>query len=191
VAYFILLAGIAATIFYLFVQERENAIDVLFLTLYASVTALFFLRLLFYLRYKATLNEVYFFSLSNLIPLGIFMLEPLVPMGRNSLVSFLVIGQGDIPLPQGLSLRITILSILALPYLVLSTALLIRSFTRYQFIRLSAQSERGPSAELTAILTFFVFSFLFLAGGIFASDLLGLFYGLFYLTSGTGFLFSR
>lgn len=187
-AWFVLLIGGAATIFY-FVRNEDNiALNILFLTIYATVTILYFLKMFYYVDNKATLNEVYFFSLANIIPLLILLAGSYFPVGIEPLLTFEI----EI-LPSGdfYTFAITFASVLAFPYLAVSTALLIRSFTRYQFIRLTSQSERGPSAEWTAIITFFLFGFLFLIVGFYATDLFGILYGLFFLFSGIGFIIGK
>ena len=188
IAWFVLLMGISATIFFFFRQEDDIALNLLFLTLYATVTIIYFLRMFYYFDNNATLNEIYFFSLANIIPLCVLFGSTLFPIGQEAILTFEI---QIIPPHEYQTLRITLLSILAFPYLVVSTALLMRSFTRYQFIRITSQSERGPSAEWTAIFTFFIFGALFLLAGGFASDLIGILYGVFFLFSGTGFLLSK
>ncbi len=180
--------GASATIFFFIRNEDIIAMNTLFLTLYITCTIIYFLRILFYVDNKATLNELYFFSLANIIPLAVLAAGLFFPLGEEALLTFDIIVH---PPGEVLILHITLLSILAFPYLTVSTALLIRSFTRYQFIRISAHSERGPSAEWTAIFTFFLFGVLFLTIGQVTSDLIGLLYGIFFLFSGVGFLLGR
>jgi len=188
IAWFVLLMGISATIFFFIRQEDEIALNLLFFSLYATVTIIYFLRIFYYFDNKATLNEIYFFSLANIIPLCVLFSSLIVPIGREAILTFEI----EIVPPYDIHiLKVSFLSVLAFPYLVVSTALLMRSFTRYQFIRITSQSERGPSAEWTAIFTFFISGFLFLSVGMFASDLIGILYGLFFLFSGIGFLLGR
>ncbi|MHA2224563.1 MAG: hypothetical protein ACXAC8_05135 [Candidatus Hodarchaeales archaeon] len=188
IAYFILLMGISASIFFFIRNEDGIALNILFITLYATITIFYFLRILFYVDNKATLNEIYFFSLANIIPLGVLLTSPLFPLGQEALLTFNI---EILPSMEIIELRIALASILAFPYLAVSSALLLRSFTRYQFIRITSQSERGPSAEWTALFTFFTFGILFLLAGFFASDLIGVLYGLFFLFSGLGFLLGK
>ena len=187
-AWFVLLMGISATIFFFIRNEDRIALNTLFLTLYVTCTIIYFMRIFFYVDNNATLNEIYFFSLANIIPLAVLAAGLFFPLGQDPLLTFRISVE---PSSVDLNLNITLLSILAFPYLAVSTALLIRSFTKYQFIRLSAHSERGPSAEWTAIITFFLFGSLLLLTGQYTSDLIGLLYGLFYLFSGIGFLLGR
>ena len=187
-AWFVLLMGISATIFFFIRNEDILAMNTLFLTLYVTCTIIYFMRIFFYVDNNATLNEIYFFSLANIIPLAVLGAGLIFPLGQDPLLTFEILIQ---PSGNELILNITLLSILAFPYLAVSTALLIRSFTKYQFIRLSAHSERGPSAEWTAIITFFLFGALLLIIGQATADLIGLLYGVFYLFSGIGFLLGR
>jgi hypothetical protein len=190
IAWFVLIIGLSASIFFFLINEDDNAINMLFLGIYFTVTVLYFFRIAFYFRYKATLNEIYFFSLANIVPVVIFFISPIIPLNNVKYLEItLISNQGAEFLPT--SFQISILSILALPYLILSTALLIRSFTRYKFIRLTPQSERGPSAEVTAILTFFVFGILLIVAGQQSQELLSFIYGIFYIFSGIGFLLGR
>ncbi len=188
IAWFVLLMGISATIFFFIRQEDDIALNLLFLTLYATVTIIYFLRMFYYFDNNATLNEIYFFSLANIIPLCVLLGSTLIPIGQEAILTFEI---QIIPPYEYQILRITLLSILAFPYLVVSTALLMRSFTRYQFIRITSQSERGPSAEWTAIFTFFIFGVLFFVVGGVASDIIGILFGVFFVFSGIGFLLSR
>ncbi|OLS27090.1 MAG: hypothetical protein HeimC3_05570 [Candidatus Heimdallarchaeota archaeon LC_3] len=190
VGWFVLIIGLSASIFFFLINEDDNAINMLFLGFYSTISVLFLLRIYFYLHYKATLNEIYFFSLSNIIPTVIFFISPIIPMSKEKIIEISVISlQG--PEFEQTNLQIGILSILAFPYLIFSTILLIRSFTHYKFIRLTPHSERGPSAEFSAILTFFIFGILLIVATQQSKDLLSLIYGLFYLFSGIGFLFGR
>jgi hypothetical protein len=180
--------GISASIFFFIRNEDNNAMNILYLTLYATITIFYFLRILYYIDVNATLNEIYFFSLANIIPLCVLLTSSLFPLNQEPLLTFNI---EVLPADEFIQLQITLSSILAFPYLAVSTALLLRSFTRYKFIRLTSQSERGPSAEWTAIITFFVFGALFLAVGHIAADLIGILYGLFFLFSGIGFLLGK
>ena len=89
------------------------------------------------------------------------------------------------------SVQITFLSVLAFPYLMLSSILLIRSFTRYKFIRLTPHAERGLSAEVTAIFSFFVFGIILFLAGLQTGDLLSLTFGFFYVLSGFAFILGK
>ena len=191
IAWVRVLVGLSASILLFIAKQDDNAYNVLFLGFYATITVLYFLRMFYYVQYKATLNEIYFFSLGNIIPLVVLLISPYVPMDKQNFLAFTISSTNTSLLQTPLMLHINILSILAFPYLALSTALLIRSFTRYQFIRLTAHSEKGPSAEWTAILTFFIFGILFAFVGISVQDLIGFTYGVFFLLSGVGFLFGR
>ena len=188
IAWFFLLIGVSASIFFFLQNDDPTAINILYFTIYAVISIIYFLRILYYLDNKATLNEIYFFSLANIIPLGFLLISPFFPISQVILLAFDI---NVLPDNNLIYLQISIPSLLAFPYLVVSSALLIRSFTRYKFIRLTPYSERGPSAEMTAIITYFIFGFLFLFVGTSVSDLIGALYGLFFLFSGIGFTLGR
>ncbi|MHA2289105.1 MAG: hypothetical protein ACXABG_09995 [Promethearchaeota archaeon] len=188
IAWFIMLIGVTATIFF-FIQNQDTlALNILFISIYIAITILYFLRIFYYVDHHATLNEIYFLSLANIIPLLIILVSPFFPIYEEVLLAFDV---NVLPTNEFIKLHIGVPSLLAFPYLLVSSALLIRSFTRYQFIRITSQSERGPSAEWTAIFTFFIFGALFLVAGAFVSDLLGILYGLFFIFSGIGFILGK
>jgi hypothetical protein len=132
IAWFVLLIGLAATIYFFIRQDDRMALNVLFLTIYLVATIIYFMRVYFYLQHNATLNEVYFFSLANIVPLFVIAASTLVPIGREGIVTFFI----DVePMGSSYELNFTLLSILAFPYLTISTALLIRSFTRYKIYK--------------------------------------------------------
>jgi hypothetical protein len=188
IAWFLLLIGVSASIFFFLQNDDPTAINILYYTIYAVISVIYFLRILYYLDNKATLNEIYFFSLANIIPLGLLLISPLFPISQVVLVAFEI---NVLPNNDFIYLKISIPSLFAFPYLIISSALLIRSFTRYKFIRLTPYSERGPSAEMTAIFTYFIFGILFLFVSTSVSDLVGALYGLFFLFSGIGFTLGR
>ena len=88
IAWFVLLMGISATIFFFIRQEDEIALNLLFFSLYATVTIIYFLRIFYYFDNKATLNEIYFFSLANIIPLCVLFSSLIVPIGREAILTF-------------------------------------------------------------------------------------------------------
>ena len=190
--YSVLLIGLTATIYFsVFSGDNELALNTLFLGLYATVSVLFFLKILYYIQFKATLNEMYFLFFSNFIPLFIIAITTYIPLGKITLLTL------DISLDSGSffstlsTLRITILSIMAIPFILVAIGLLTRCFIRYDFIRYTSQSTKGPSAEWTAILSFLIFGSLFFLVGQFAGDLLSLFLAFTYIINAVGFFFSR
>ena len=87
-AWFVLLIGGAATIFYFIRNEDEVALSILFLTVYATATILYFLKMFYYIDNKATLNEVYFFSFANIIPLLVLLSGSYFTVGIEALLTF-------------------------------------------------------------------------------------------------------
>jgi len=89
IAWFILLMGASATIFFFIRNEDTLALNTLFLTLYITVTILYFMRIFYYLDNRSTLNEIYFFSFANIIPLAVLAAGLIFPLGsQNPFVTF-------------------------------------------------------------------------------------------------------
>jgi len=187
---FTLLITLSASIFYFMQNEDNLAIDVLFIGLYVTLSLFFLLKLLFYFKYKATLNELFFFLFVNTIALLIVFVTPFVPLTQDLIMSFNI----DVIFDQtneNFVLGLTNLSLLALPYFIISSSLQIRCFTKYEFIRFSPTSEKGPKADWFALVIFFIFGALFAFIGLLSADILSIMYGIFYLFSGIGFLLGK
>ena len=192
IGYSILLVGLTSTVYSsVFLQDNELALNTLFLGLYGTISVLFFLKIVYYTQYNATLNEIYFILFSNLIPLSIISISSVIPLGQINLIDLNVTITSAVFSITDSNLRISFLSLLALPFVVVAIGILVRSFIRYDFIRYTSQSTKGPSAEWTAIISFIVFGILFLITGQFANDLLSLFIGFTFIVNGIGFFFSR
>lgn len=184
---FALIITLTATIFYFIQNSRDNAFNALFIGLYLTVSLYLVLRILFYFRYKATLNELFFLIFGNVISGAILLLNPYVPLATNPIYTVAL----TVSKNSNIQLSVSIISLLALPYFLFSIILQVRSFTKYEFFRFSPTSEKGPKAEWVALLSFFVFGSLFLIIGTITSDLIGLFFGFFYIFNGIIFLFAK
>ena len=192
IAYSILLVGLTSTVYSsIFLQDNELALNTLFLGLYGTISVLFFLKIVYYTQYNATLNEIYFILFSNLIPLSIISISSVIPLGQINLIDLSVNINSAVFSITDSNLRISLLSLFALPFVVVAIGILVRSFIRYDFIRYTSQSTKGPSAEWTAIISFIIFGILFLITGQFANDLLSLLIGFTFIVNGIGFFFSR
>jgi hypothetical protein len=186
----ILLIGLTTSIYFFIIQEDDVAINALFIGIYGTVSVLFFLKVTYYAQYKATLNEIYFIVFSNLIPIGIIGVSPYIPLGQSNIFE-IDINSNGLFFDEITLLRVSLLSLLCLPYILVAIGLLIRSFTRYEFIRYTSQSSKGPSAEWTAIISFIVFGILFIIIGGHAKDILSLFFGFYFIVNGVGFFIGR
>jgi hypothetical protein len=189
VAWFVLIIGLSATIFFFIAQEDATALTVLFLTVYCTISIFYFLKILYYIEYNATLNEFYFLLISNMIPFLIFLVSPVIPINQAKILEFYA-GIEPNYYEQPL-ISVSMLSILSLPYLVVSASLLVRCFTKYEFIRIGSQSSKGPSAEWTALIIYFIFGPLFLLVGLISGDLVSILSGLFFTFSGIVFFIGK
>ena len=184
---FTLIITLSASIFYFMQNNRTNAINALFIGIYLSLTLYLILRILFYFRYKATLNELFFVMFTNLMATAVILAGPFSPLAGSHIFELTITGDASNP---G-SYFLTLVSLLALPYFVVSMILQIRSFTKYEFYRISPTSEKGPKAEWIAILVYFIFGVVFVLVGNISSDLLSVGFGFYYLLSGIGFLIAK
>lgn len=186
----ILLIALSASVFYFLKNNDTLATDVMFIGVYLTICIFFVLKVLFYFKYKATLNELFFYFFVNIIVLVILALGSLTSYFQQSYFSFSI----SITSAEGMhsdTFLITIISLAVLPFLLVSSSLQIRSFTKYEFIRYLPTSEKGINAEWLAIIIFFVVGALFIGAGNFSGDFLVLVYGVLYLLSGFGFLFGK
>lgn len=181
IAWFVLLIGLSASIYFFIADRDDAALSIIFLTIYCTLSIFYFFKVLYYAEYNATLNEFYFLLLANIIPLAIFLMSPFFPLSQITFLDYYI----ETPVSfYNSSFSITAISMFTLPYLLFSAALQVRCFTKYEFIRLTSQSTKGPSSEWTAIAIYFIFGFLFLLTGVVSGDLIGLLFGLFFLFSG-------
>lgn len=184
---FTLIITLSATIFYFMQNDRTNAINALFIGIYLSLTLYLVLRILFYFRYKATLNELFFVLFTNLMATAIILAGPYSPLSGSYIFELTVAGDAS----SAGYFYITLVSILALPYFIISMILQIRSFTKYEFYRISPTSEKGPKAEWIALLIYFIFGAVFVIVGNISTDLVSFGFGCYYLLSGIGFLIAK
>ena len=184
---FSLIITLSASIFYFMQDDKPNALNALFIGLYLSLTIFLALRILFYFRYKATLNEMFFILFTNIMATVVVLVGPSTPLSNNYIFTLAISGDTNIPT----QLYISLVSLLALPFFLISLILQIRSFTKYEFFRISPTSEKGPKAEWIALLIFFVFGAIFIFVGNLSSDLVSVGFGFYYLLSGIGFLIAK
>ncbi len=180
VALFALIITLTATIFYFMQNDRNTAVVALFIGIYITVTLFIMLRILFYFRYKATLNELYFVLYFNIIATILILLEPYIPFSADHQFSTLIsLGKNN-----NIHLYITLISFMALPYFLVSTILQVRSFTKYEFFRWSPTSEKGFKAEWVALLVYFIFGAIFTIVGLASNDLLAVIFGVYFIFNG-------
>ena len=186
----LLLIALSASVFYFLKKNNTIATDVLFIGVYLTICIFFVFRVLFYFKYKATLNELFFYFFVNGIVLFILALGSLTTFIQQPYYSFTIIINSDQNLQTDTFFSVTALSLALLQFLLVSSSLQIRSFTKYDFIRYTPTSEKGINAEWLAIVIFFVVGALFIVISEFVSDFLILMYGILYLLSGLLYLLS-
>ena len=184
---FALIITLSATIFYFMQNERDNAINVLFIWLYFTVTLYLILRILFYFRYKATLNEIFFVFVANITICLVIFAEPYVPISSEKLITVAFALDPN----TTITLYLTVISYLSLPYFLFSIILQIRSFTKYEFFRISPTAEKGIKAEWVAILIYLIFGVVFFVLCSISYDLLAVFFGIYFVFNGFVFLFAK
>lgn len=187
ITFLALIVTLSATIFYFMQDERDTAINALFIGLYLTVTLYLILRILFYFRYKATLNEIFFVLLTNITICLVIAVEPYIPLASNKMVDVPFILSSN----STVHYYLTVISFLAIPYFLFSTILQIRSFTKYEFFRLSPTAEKGIKAEWIAIFIFFVFGALFYVIGTISFDLIAVLFGIYFVFNGIIYLFAK
>ena len=178
---------LTATIFYFIQDDKDNAYNALVIGIYLTVTIYLLLRILFYFRYKATLNEIFFVLIANIFPVILIFIEKYVPISSDHYFNIsILLEQNNV-----INLYVTLISFLTIPYFVLATVLQVRSFTRYEFFRWTPTSEKGFKAEWIAIVVYFVFGPIFIFVAFVGNDLFSLFFGIIYLFSGLEFLLAK
>ena len=188
----ILLVGLSASVFFFLQDEDALAVDVLFIGIYLTIFVFFILKILFYFKYKATLNELFFYLFVNLVVIIVLIFGTLTTFMQNPYYIFTitVISVNGLTF-DSFELLITPITLFILPFLLISSALQLRSFTRYEFIRYTPTSEKGINAEWLAIVIFFVAGGLFTFASSITGDFLAFLYGIFYLLLGVGFLLGK
>lgn len=188
----ILLIGLSSSIYY-FLQDRDLiAIDVLFLGVYSTLAVYFILKVAFYFRYKATLNELFFYLYINLAIIIVLGLGSITTFSNIAYYTFSIqMSSINEISSDNFQLFITPITMLVMPFLIISSALQLRSFTKYEFIRYTGTSEKGLNAEWLATILFFIFGALFSLSSSLTADFLAFLYGIFYLLLGIGFLLGK
>ena len=184
---FTLIIGLSATIFYFMQDDKDTALNALFIGLYITVTLYLLLRILFYFKYKATINEMFFVLFINIVAVLLVFIEPFIPFATDTQFGLQILADNN----NNIHLYITWVSLFALPYFILSIILQVRAFTKYEFFRISPTSEKGLKAEWVAYAVYFVFGSAFIFIGLISSDLISCLFGIFYLFSGSSFLVAK
>ncbi len=187
IALFVSFSLIGASI-YMFLEERDDDAKVfLFLAVYAYIGLFYSLKSMYYLRHRATFNEVSFVVFLPFIPIILVLLGDFTEIDELYFSEFLT---AQITLQdETLDFFLSFSSILSLPYFGFSLYLLLRSFIRYQFIRLRGYSKGGLNAVFVGLLLSVIIGIAYLVLAIIMEDLLLALFGFIYAIVGIfGFL---
>ncbi|MHA2250025.1 MAG: hypothetical protein ACXAD7_06670 [Candidatus Kariarchaeaceae archaeon] len=186
-AFLIGLILIGVSIF-MFLEERDDDARLyLFLAIYAYIGFFYLLKALYYLRHRATFNEISFVVGLAIVPVIIISLGRVTEFDELY-SSDLLMAQITLP-SQTFEFSLSLSSLLAIPYFFFSLYLLLRSFIRYQFIRWKGHSKSGPPATLVGLLLAVTMGISYLVLSIVLGDLLLGIFGFMYAVVGIfGFL---
>ena len=153
----------------------------LFLAITIFIALYYLLKSIYYLRYKATFNEVSFVILLPISVLIQFTTKTLLAVEFDTLISMSIRGLSG----GQLDLTIDLFDLAMAPYFFFSVLLLLRTYLRYPFIRLSGHSERGLPSKFVGLLISAGISLIFrIAGLLFLSNAMLVFFALFYGSMG-------
>jgi hypothetical protein len=172
----------------MFLEERDDDAKVfLFLAVYTYIGLFYSLKSMYYLRHRATFNEVSFVVFLPFVPIILVLLGDFTEIDELYFSEFLTaqITFQD----ETLDFFLSFSSILSLPYFGFSLYLLLRSFIRYQFIRLRGYSKGGLNAVFVGLLLSVIIGIAYLVLAIIMEDLLLALFGFIYAIVGIfGFL---
>ncbi len=181
-----LLAGLSIAVYYFIQNERSLALLAVYLGIYAFFVIIYFLRVLYYIQNRATLNELFFYIVGSIIPVITIGIQVFFKL------SFPEIGIIDLQLGEVRRLlKITLFSFLAFPFHIIVLILLFRCFTRYKFIRWGPYSENGINAELLGFFFFIIDGIINIWIGWIVADFLAVLIGIFLFLSGITFIIAR
>ncbi|MFQ5977985.1 MAG: hypothetical protein ACE5OZ_07650 [Candidatus Heimdallarchaeota archaeon] len=177
-------AFLSTSLFFFIQDEDEIAVSFLFLTAFSWIVTFYALRALWYDHHDASFNEIFFLFGAHLIPIICIGFTNVISLG-DPLFS-------DAPATVFKhELNLSILSFLALPFLIAATALQFRALTRYSYIRYGSQSTSGLPAEGTALFLFLVSGYTMVSIGFAVGDAISVLWGLFFLLAGFSWLLTK
>ncbi|RMG30734.1 MAG: hypothetical protein D6732_15840 [Methanobacteriota archaeon] len=143
---FILSLGFLGVSIYQFLEGNLTAGRFwLMVTTLAFFFTFFFFRALYYLRYRATFNDVSFVFFLPHVPLFFAFLSRLFRIEVDDLVIL------ELLKPWELRLFANFVDLVSLPFYLFSLFLLLRTHLRYPFIRLTGHATDGLPSRLVAL----------------------------------------
>ena len=139
-AAFLLSLTLVGVAIYFFIEDNDFLGKVfIFASIFAFLTLFVIFRSLFYLKHKATFNEVFFVLIVPLIPVLLILTQILLGIYDSFIITTVEITP-DFPTYY---FYINAMDFALLPYYLISNFLIFRTFIRYPFIRMKGTSEKG------------------------------------------------
>jgi hypothetical protein len=184
VANLVAVSLLSAALFFFIQDEDELAISFLFLTAFGWMVTYYTLRAFWYEHHNASFNELFFIFGAHLIPIVCIAVTNAISLGEPLFLE---------PPATVLDheLNVSILSFLAVPFLIAATALQFRCLIKYSYIRYGPQSTSGLPAEGTALFLFLVSGYALVSLGLAVGDAIGVLWGLFFLLAGFSWLLTK
>ena len=152
-AAFLLSLTLVGVSIYYFIEDNNFLGRVyIFAAIFAFLSLFIIFRSFFYLKHKATFNEVFFVLMVPLIPVLIVLAQKLFGIYDTFIVSTGVISTSSL----NYIFFINALDFVLLPYYLVSNFLIFRTFIRYPFIRLKGTSEKGIPPKFFGFLLMFI-----------------------------------
>jgi hypothetical protein len=176
------LSLVGVSIYYFIENENMLGRVYIFLAVYAFITLFYILRSIYYLRHKATFNEIIFVFILPLIP--VIILYAQMGVGINDMF---VVLTGTINTDySSFDFNINMFDLLLLPYYLASNFLLFRSLIRYPFIRFRGTSEKGIPPKLMGVILILLIPALYIASSLtYLNNIFLLIFGVTYFYLGT------
>ena len=152
VAFLLSLTLVGVSIYYFIEDNNFLGRVYIFAAIFAFLTLFVIFRSLFYLRHKATFNEVFFVLMVPLIPVLIVLAQKLFGIYDIFIVSTGVISTSSL----NYTFFINAIDFVLLPFYIVSNFLIFRTFIRYPFIRLKGTSEKGIPPKFFGFLLIFI-----------------------------------
>ncbi len=165
-ASFIVFLSLIGVSIYFFIEENYDLGKIFVVAaIFAFLTIFIVIRSIYYLKYNATFNEIFFVLIVPLVPVIIVLTQVLLGVydyGAN-LISTSIFDVGG----TLYYFHINIVDFILLPYYIFSNFLLFRTFIRYPFIRLKSTSERGIPPKFFGFLLMLILPAVYILTSIF------------------------
>ena len=161
-AFLLSLTLVGVSIYYFIEDDNFLGRVYIFAAIFAFLTLFVIFRSLFYLKHKATFNEVFFVLIVPLIPLAIVLTQKLFGIYEPFIVS-----TGISPEGFDYIFYINAVDFALLPYYIVSNFMIFRTFIRYPFIRLKGTSEKGIPPKFFGFLLIFIIPAIYILTSVF------------------------